>query len=90
MPVSADGEHSLASSPVMPVRDDGASGITGIYQGFAEAKGTVTRPGPAARARCAEPEHDDPQPKLNIKNDLFCSGTSMKDPDVKCHDFVAD
>jgi hypothetical protein len=22
--------HSLASSPVMPVRDDGASGITGI------------------------------------------------------------
>ena len=41
MPVSADGDaqnHSLASSPVMPVRDDGASGITGIYQGFAEAK----------------------------------------------------
>ena len=66
----------------MPVRDDDASGITGIYQGFAEAKGTVTRPGPAARARCAEPEHDDPQPKLNIQNDLFYSGTSMKDPDV--------
>jgi hypothetical protein len=38
MPVSADGEHSLASSPVMPIRDDGASGIIGIYQGFAEAK----------------------------------------------------
>ena len=42
----------------------------------------MTRPGPAARARCAEPEHDDPQPKLNIRNDLFYSGTSMKDPDV--------
>lgn len=24
MPVSPDGEHSLASAPVMPVRDDGA------------------------------------------------------------------
>ena len=32
-------KHSLASSPVMPVGDDGASGVTGIYQGFAEAKG---------------------------------------------------
>jgi hypothetical protein len=33
--------HSLAPSPVMPIRDDGASGIIGIYQGFAEAKDRV-------------------------------------------------
>jgi hypothetical protein len=48
--VSADGEHSLASSPVMTVRDDGASGITGIYQGFVEAKDTVTRSGAPSRS----------------------------------------
>ena len=69
MPVSADGEHSLASSPVMPVRDHGASGITGIYQGFAEAKGTETRSGPAARPRCAE--HDDPAMKNKYKKRYF-------------------